>query len=127
MRAKQYLAVAACIGLSAGMFVAAPAMAQSGDSGFAAPQSSAGAVNITDAQVQKYVEAQAKVQRIGQEWQSKIRNAEDKKTALEYRRQANQQMTQAIKNVGLSIEEYNQITRAASSNQALAKRIQQAR
>lgn len=127
MRTKQYVAIAAGVGLSAGLFAAMPAMAQSGQPSRAAPQAAMKATNVSDAQIQKYVAAQAQVKRIATKWQSKIKNAKNKKTALQYRRQANKAMVQAVKSSGLSITEYNRITRAAQSNKELAKRIQNAR
>lgn len=127
MRAKRYLTYAACVGLSAGMFAAMPAMAQGGQPAYAAQQSATQSMHVSDAQLQKYVQAQAKVRRISQKWQAKLQNAKSKKAALQYRRKANQEMIKAIKATGLSLAEFNRITKAARTNKELAKRIQSAR
>lgn len=131
MQIRKSIAIAAAIGLGAGAFAAAPAFAQQGQQGQQgyAPQqqqSTAKSSDFSDAQVKKFSQAQQNVQKIAQKWQDKIQNASDKEAAMKYRQKASQSMVKAVKKTGLSVSDYNKISRAAATDQDLVKRIQQA-
>lgn len=127
MKTKSYVAFVVSVGLSASLAAAAPAMAQAAQPSYRAAQERAQTTHFSDAQIQKYVTAQARVQRIAEKWQQKIQQAKNRQTARQYRREASQAMIRAIEDAGLSLSEYNQITRAARTNKALARRIKNAR
>lgn len=128
MKIKRCCALAASAALSAGLFVAMPAQAASSQQAqAAAQQATAQTSHFSDAQIQKYVKARAKVDSIAAQWKPKIQNAKDKKTAFKLRKKANQKMVQAVKATGLSVSTYNSIARKAHNNKALAKRIEKAR
>lgn len=131
MRNKQLVAMAASLSLGAGIFAAVPALAQ-GTQGApqrapATQQPATPAAHISDTQITAYAHAQKKVQGVIKKWQGKVKNAGDPKVAAQYRQKANKEMVAAVTGTGLSVSDYNKISRAANSDPSVAKRIQQAR
>lgn len=106
-----------------------PALAQAGQNGAAQgmSQSVPAPSDISDQQLTQFADAQKDVRSVRNEWRGKLKNAEDKKSAMKQRRQASQEMVEAVKDSGLTVDEYNGIAKAAQSHPKLAQRIQQAR
>ncbi|MGN8199408.1 DUF4168 domain-containing protein [Salinisphaera sp. RV14] len=117
------------LGLAA---TAAPVFAQgtntSGNSGAQSgySQSNAGSTHVSQAQVQKFAKAQKDMQSLVRNSQQKIKNADNKKQARQYRQQMNKQIVQTIKKEGLSVQQYNKIAQATRNNHKLQQRIQKA-
>lgn len=112
------------IGLSAS---ATPLFAQGTQGtqpGQPAQPSPAQAGDISDSQVEKFAEAEEKVRSLSSKWQSKIEGAQDQDAAMQHQQEANQEIVKAVKDSGLSVQEYNKIARAAQGDPELAERIQ---
>lgn len=90
-----------------------------------ASQSASKPPHFSDSQVQTFAKAESKVRSVRSQWESKLKNSKDKKTAMSNRRKAMQAMVKAVKSTGMSVSQYNKIAKAAQSNPKLAKRIQQ--
>jgi len=118
---NRILAAALC---GASLAVAGPVFAQS-DQGAAAQQAAPAASDITDAQIEKFSDAQKEMREVRSKWQGKMQDAEGKKAATEQRQKASQDMIEAIQDSGLTVDEYNGIIKAAQSNPQVAKRIRQ--
>ncbi|MGN8157428.1 DUF4168 domain-containing protein [Salinisphaera sp. SWV1] len=110
----------------------APVFAQgtntSGNSGMQSSysQSNAGSTHVSQAQVQKFAKAQKDMQSLVRNSQQKIKNADNKKQAKQYRQHMNKQIVQTIKKDGLSVQQYNKIAQATRNNHKLQQRIQKA-
>jgi len=112
------------LGVGAGPVLAhnSSQMQQSQQTQNASSQSS----HFSDKTIQEYAQAQGKVRQIASKWRKKLHNAKNKKTKKQYRSQENQELIKAIKKKGLSIQQYNKVTKAARNNHKLAKRIRNA-
>lgn len=112
------------LGLAA---TAAPVFAQgTNTSGNSYSQSNAGATHVSQAEVQKFAKAQKDMRSLVSNSQQKIKNADNKKQARQYRQHMNKQIVQTIKKDGLSVKQYNKIAQATRNNHKLQQRIQKA-
>ncbi|GGW81170.1 DUF4168 domain-containing protein [Alteromonas halophila] len=91
----------------------APAMKQQ-----QAPQ-----IEVSEKQVDDFVDAYVAVQTIGQQYKAKIQGAGDKAKAQELQQQARGEMKSAITDTGLDLDEYKQIAMAANQDESLRNRI----
>lgn len=80
-------------------------------------------IQVTEKQVDNFVDAYVSVQFIGQEYQAKIQTAEDQDKALELQKEARGEMESAIADSGMDVEKYREISLAANQNEALRNRI----
>jgi len=96
-----------------------PAYAQAADA-----EPPAAAPQITDQQLQSYAVAALQVEKVNKTYQPMINKAptrEEQKTLYD---KAAQEMVEVIRNSGLSVEQYNQITTLVQSNPELSKQVQ---
>ncbi len=82
-------------------------------------------IQVTEKQVDKFVDAYVTVQFIGQKYQAKIQTAGDQDKALELQKEARGKMETAIADSGMDVEKYREISLAANQNEALRTRIAQ--
>lgn len=89
------------------------------------------ASKIDESQLDSYAEAAVKIYDIRVRWEPEIRGADSQEKALEAQREARTEMIEAVRNQGLSVEEYNSITAAAQRdprlNQKIARLIEEKR
>ena len=78
---------------------------------------------FSQAQLEAYANAVLKVQEIDRAWQPKIDQAPNEAEAEILTTQATDEMIGGIEAQGLSVKEYNAITRAAEADNALYERI----
>lgn len=83
-------------------------------------------IDVSDEQVESFAEAQARVAEIGEKWTPRMQEAESSEDVQKAREQAQQEMVIAVENSGLSVQEYNQIARAAQADEELRAKIQDA-
>ncbi|MEP4370948.1 MAG: DUF4168 domain-containing protein, partial [Alloalcanivorax venustensis] len=84
------------------------------------------ASDISDDEVKKFADAQAKVEEVKGEYQSQVQAAsEDPEKAMEVQREAQQEMVKAVKDTGLDVRKYNQIAQLAQYDTDLRERIQE--
>lgn len=86
-------------------------------------QQAAPKIEVSEQQLDNFVDAYVAVQLIGQQYKSKIQSAGDKAKAQEIQKQARGEMKTAITDTGLALNEYKQIAVAANKNEALRSRI----
>ena len=101
-------------------FASPMALAQTAD---VEPPSRA-ASQVTDQQLETYAVAALEVQKINQTYQPKISQAESPEEQKILYDKATQEMTQAIRENGMSIEQYNQLTTVVQSNPDLSTKLQ---
>lgn len=81
------------------------------------------AADFTDAELQSFADAVITVRAIGQTYQPKLEAAETEAAKEAVREEATAEMTEAIKDEGVTVERYTQIATAARSDPELASRI----
>lgn len=84
----------------------------------AAPQ-----VELSEKKISKFSDAYAKISTIGQNYTDRMRNAEDQSKARELQQQAQSEMMAAVKETGLSVQDYNRIAQAIQRNPELRNRV----
>lgn len=110
---------------AAGVAVAQQGGAQGGAQG-GMQQQQAPDINVSDEQIENFVTAQERVAEIGKKWSPRMEKAESSEEANKARESAQKEMVIAVKNSGLSVQEYNQIARAAQADPELRQRIEEA-
>lgn len=127
---------------AAALFLAGPALAQQGSppgqgqqgsppgqqgqQGTPPGQGGTSAADFTDSQLESFAAAQDEVQKVGQEYQQKVRNADPQEMAA-IRQEMNEEMAEAVRGSGLDIGTYNEIASASQSDPALAEKIESLR
>lgn len=79
---------------------------------------------VTDQQLEQFVEALREVRELGQLYSEEIAEAESSEQAQELQRQAQTEMVAAVENAGLTVQEYNTIAERMSQDAALRKRVE---
>jgi hypothetical protein len=79
---------------------------------------------FSDQQLESFVVAAIAVNEVIREWNPRIQAAEDDAHAAQLRQQANSELMAVITNMdGITVEQYQQIGRAAQADPGLAARI----
>ncbi|MGD8175839.1 DUF4168 domain-containing protein [Marinimicrobium sp. ARAG 43.8] len=127
---KNHNPVLALIAGSVLMFGAGAVSAQSTPQGQpqqpAAPQTEAAQMDVSEEQVESFVDAYMAVQGINQEYTQKLQAVEDPEEATELQQEAQTEMQEAVSNSGLSISEYQQIANQAGQDEELRNQIESA-
>jgi len=116
------LALLAAAGL---LFAAGTVTAQEGGAAPApAPQTEA--IDVSQSEVESFVDAYMAVQGINQEYTEKLQAVEDPEEATELQQEAQTKMQEAVTDSGLSISEYQQIANQAGQDEELRGQIEEA-
>lgn len=107
------------------LLMAAPAIHAENITGTPQQVAQAAQTEFGDQQLQQYAEAVTQIRELNVEWQQRIQKTEDPGEAQEMRQAANEEMIGAIRDEGLTLEEYNQITTAATNDPELRNQIAQ--
>ena len=112
--------VAAVAALMLGFAGPAAAQAQSG-----APTAPpvAAATDVSDAQLRTFIDAATEVQSISEKWQARAASTESEEEVEEVRRQATEEMVGAVEEKGMTVDEFNSISKAAEQDPQLKSRI----
>lgn len=82
-------------------------------------------VEVSDAQLEQFVAAQESITAIQQDFSGRLEGVEDPEEAYELQVQANDEMTQAVEDAGLSVEDYNQVAMAIQTDAELRERLEE--
>ncbi|MFO8052895.1 MAG: DUF4168 domain-containing protein [Candidatus Omnitrophota bacterium] len=93
-----------------------------GQQGYEA-EGQAAQVDVSDEDMEAFAKAQNKVEEIRQKYQSKLSDVEDQTKRQEMVQKMNEELVDAVKNSGLSVERYNEIFEAAQNDSQLQQRI----
>jgi len=116
------LALLAAAGL---LFAAGTVSAQEGQAAPApAPQTES--IDVSQSDVESFVDAYMAVQGINQEYTQKLQAVEDPEEATELQQEAQTKMQEAVSDSGLSISEYQQIANQAGQDEELRGQIEEA-
>lgn len=123
MRSVHKIALSAALGTS--LFTAAmTAQAQPSTTTTQAPASSSQSVHISDSQLKHFAHASEKVSQISHDAIKKLRATKDAAKQKGIRQKANSDMIQAVKSNGLSVHDYNLISKTVRTNPNLQKKLQ---
>lgn len=81
--------------------------------------------SFTDKELKSFASAATEVQQLSVEWQKKLKATQDEQKSQQLRQQATQEITQAVKDKGLTVEKYNQISMAARQDEQLRNKVVQ--
>lgn len=82
------------------------------------------AAQISDADLEKFVEAETKVSEIRDEFTQKLNDAEDQDQAQELQLEAQEKMMEAVSDVGIEVPVYNEIATRIQSDPELQQRAE---
>lgn len=113
------LMTAAAVGLLSASGMSAVANAQNS---YMPQQGEQQQMNVTDAQLQEFAEAEAAVRQVQSKFQGQMQSVETQAEMQAIQQQASQEMTQAIQQTDLNVQEYNQIVSLVQTNPEVQKR-----
>ncbi|WP_269519163.1 DUF4168 domain-containing protein [Alteromonas sp. BMJM2] len=120
------LTAALTAGLSAGAAIAQETNTQASKAQGVKAQEQQGAtqqIQISEKQVDQFVDAYLTVQLIGQKYQAEIQAAGDQAKAKDLQQEAREKMQTAISDSGIAMQKYREISLAANQDEALRGRI----
>lgn len=91
--------------------------------GFEQPE--APAADVAEEDLQRFALAAIEVQRVNQTYAPQLQEAQSPEQQQQIRQQANQAAAQAVQEVGLTVEQYNDISRIAVQNPQVAEQVNQ--
>ncbi len=108
----------------AAALMASPLIAQAQE-GYAPPAGMAdnAAEQISDAQVDKFVVAFSEVQQLQNSFSQQLEGVSSQEEAQALQQQTQQQMIEAVEDVGLSVADYNMVVAAMEQDEALRDSI----
>jgi predicted membrane protein len=80
-------------------------------------------VEVTEADLEQFAEAQVAISEIQQDFAGRLQGVDDPEAAHELQIQANQEMTEAVEEVGLDVESFNNIAMAIQNDPELQQRL----
>lgn len=83
------------------------------------------AQSFSDSEIELFVEAQAEVMEIRDEYIELLEQAEDRDEAMALEQEASELMVSAVEETGISVAEYSAIAEAAAEDMDLAERIRE--
>ena len=120
------LTAALTAGLSAGAAIAQETNTQASKAQGVQAQEQQGAtqqIQISEKQVDQFVDAYLTVQLIGQKYQAEIQAAGDQAKAKDLQQEAREKMQTAISDSGIAMQKYREISLTANQDEALRGRI----
>ncbi|WP_404421091.1 DUF4168 domain-containing protein [Thalassospira australica] len=121
MKRKSLIPVLAL--LAAGAIITGPTVSHAQGTQTQQSDQPAPATNFSDSQLEDYADAAVEVRDLNVKWQKRAQESSDPAEVQTIRQKASTEMVQAIRDEGLSVEEYNQITQAALQDAELSERI----
>lgn len=82
-------------------------------------------IDVSDAQLEKFAEAQNRVTEIQQDFSGRLEGVEDQEKAYELQVKANEEMTKAVQDAGLDVQTYNQIAMAVQNDPELKSQLEE--
>ncbi len=80
---------------------------------------------FSEQQLASFVTALDEIGQISGRMQQQVNQAEDPEQVQQIRREANDEMVKAVRDAGLDVETYNEISRGMRNDERLAERIQE--
>ncbi len=80
--------------------------------------------DISDEQINQFVDVQSDIREITQEYSGRLQEVEDPDAAAQLQQEASRLMVEAVEDVGLDVRTYNSIAVAMESDADLRERVQ---
>lgn len=100
------------------------ALAQQAQQGQQPPPQPEAATNVSDAELESFVDARQSIVEIQSEYSEKLQGAEDPEKANELQQEANEEMIGAVQEAGLDVDSFNSIAMAIQNDPKLQERMQ---
>ncbi|MFU8831449.1 MAG: DUF4168 domain-containing protein [Wenzhouxiangella sp.] len=79
--------------------------------------------NVTEQDLEKFAKAQVQISEIQQDFAGRLQGVDDPEKAHELQVKANEEMTDAVEEVGLDVESFNEIAMAIQNDPELQQRL----
>ncbi len=79
--------------------------------------------DVTEQDLEKFAKAQVQISEIQQDFAGRLQGVDDPEQAHELQVKANEEMTEAVEEVGLDVESFNEIAIAIQNNPELQQRL----
>lgn len=108
-----------------GLGASAASATQSGEDGTSQhmAQSTQQNVDVSDKKLESFVEAREEVAQISRQWEDRLNNADSQEKLNSLQQQAQEEMVAAVRDKGLSVDEYNMIVDVSQTDPDLRKRV----
>ena len=83
-----------------------------------------GEAEVTDTDLERFVEVQTDIQEITAEYSARLEGVEDPEEAAQLQQEASQMMVEAVEDTGLDVATYNNIAVALETDEELRERVQ---
>lgn len=80
-------------------------------------------VEFTDEKIEAFVEAREQVVEISKKWEDRLSNAESQEELRSLQQESQEEMVDAVRDEGISVNEYNLIVDATQTDEELRKRV----
>ncbi len=80
-------------------------------------------VEVSDHQLEQFADAQIQITEIQQDFAGRLQEVDDPEQAHELQVQANEEMTEAVEEIGLSVQDFNEIAMAIQNDPELQQRL----
>ncbi|MGY6629799.1 MAG: DUF4168 domain-containing protein [Wenzhouxiangella sp.] len=80
-------------------------------------------VEVSDQQLEQFADAQIQITEIQQDFAGRLQEVDDPEQAHELQVQANEEMTEAVQEIGLSVQDFNEIAMAIQNDPELQQRL----
>jgi len=80
-------------------------------------------MDVSDQQLEQFADAQVEIASIQEDFSGRLQGVEDPEKAQELQRQANEEMTTAVKDAGLDVQSFNQIAMAIQNDPELQQKL----
>lgn len=84
-----------------------------------------GQAEITESQLQLFVDVQDDIQDIVQDYSARLEGTEDPEAAAQLQQEASQMMVAAVEDIGLDVATYNNIAVALEQDEDLQERVRE--
>lgn len=88
------------------------------------PATNQPAANVSESDLNKFAKAHQEVMQIQQKYQQKLQTNQGKQAAQQIQQEANQEMSKAVENNGLTIQQYSKIAQMVQQSPQLQEKIQ---
>jgi hypothetical protein len=78
---------------------------------------------VSEEQIQAFVQAYVSLSEVREEYSTRVQEAENQEEARQLQQEANNAMTTAIEDAGLTVEEYQQVALAINANAEIRERV----
>lgn len=80
---------------------------------------------FSDEQIESFIDARERVQEVSAGWRERLNNAESQEKLNSLRREVQEELAEAVRDEGLTVNEYNMMVEATQTNPELQNRVRE--